>query len=93
MSTPLKIRGIGASKHEFTQFTKLSLFFPREKDKGQKVYSSFKCELHLVEGFRANMLIGNDILAPENFVLNIGLGHVVVGSCGVKITINARQKD
>ena len=38
------------------------------------------------------MLIKNDILALENFVLNIRLGHAVVGSCGVKITIKARQK-
>lgn len=38
------------------------------------------------------MLIGNNILAPKNFVLNIGLGHAVVESCGVKITIKARQR-
>lgn len=38
------------------------------------------------------MLIGNDILALESFVLNIGLGHAIVESCGVKITIRARQK-
>lgn len=92
MSTPLKVRGIGASKHESAQFAELSLFLPGENNKGQKVYASFKCELHLVEGLRANMLIGNNILAPENFVLNIRLGHAVVGSCGVKIIINARQR-
>lgn len=92
MSTPLKVREIGASKHESAQFAELSLFLPGENNKGQKVYTSFKCELHLVEGLRANMLIGNNILAPENFVLNIGLGHAVVRSCGVKITMKAKQR-
>lgn len=92
MSTILKVRRIGASKYEFAQFAELSLFLPGENDKGQKVYTSFKCELHLVEGLRANMLIGKDILAPENFLLNIGLGYAVVGSCGVKITIKAKQR-
>ena len=90
MSTPLKIRGIRASKNESAQFAELPLFFPSENNQGQKVYVSFKCELHRVEGLRANMLIGNNILAPESFMLNIELGHAVVGSCGVKIAIRAR---
>lgn len=92
MSIPLKIRGIGASKHKSAQFAELSLFLLGENDKEQKVYASFKYELHLVEGLRAKMLIGNNILALENLVLNIGLGHSIVGSCGVKITIKATQR-
>ena len=40
----------------------------------------------------ANILIGNDILAPEGFVLNVRLGHALVGSCRVKITIKAKQR-
>ena len=92
MSTPLKVRGIGASKHKSAQFAELSLFLPGEDNEGQKVYASIRCELHLVEGLRANILIGNDIFAPESFVLNVGLGHALVGSCGVKIAIRARQR-
>lgn len=93
ISTFLKIRGIRVSKDEFAQFAELFFFLPGENNQRQKVYIFFKCKLHLVEGLRANMLIGNNILASESFVLNIGLGHAVVGSCGVKITIRARQKD
>lgn len=61
-----------------------------ENNKGQKVYASIRCELHLVDGLRANILIGNNILAPESFVLNVGLGHALVESYGVKITIKAK---
>ena len=92
MSTPLRVREIGASKHESAQFAELSLFLPGENEEGQKVYASIRCELHLVEGLRANILVGNDILAPERFVLNVGLGHALVGSCGVRIAIIARQR-
>ena len=92
ISIPLKVGGIKASKHEFAQFAELSLFLLGENNKGQKVYSFFKCKLHLVKGFRAKILIGNNILASENFVLNIGLGPAIVGSCKVKITIKARQR-
>lgn len=38
-------------------------------------------------------MIDNDILAPESFVLHVGLSHAIVGSCGVMITIRARQRD
>lgn len=93
MSIPQKVRGIGISKHETTQFAKLFLFFSGKNNKGQKVYTSFKCKLYLVEGFRANILIENNILAPKKFIFNIKLGHAVIRSCGVKITIWARQKD
>ena len=92
MSTPLRIRGIGALRHESNQFAELSLFFPRENGEKEMVYASIKCELYPVKGFRANILIGNNILAPEGFVINIGLGHAIIGSCGVKITIRARQR-
>lgn len=92
MSIPLKVRGIETSKHKSTQFAEVFLFLLGESDEGQKVYTSIKCKLHLVEGLRANILIGNNILAPESFVLNVALGYTLVGSCRVKITIRARQK-
>ncbi len=92
MSTPLKVREIGTSKHKSAQFTEVSLFLLGESNEGQKVYASIRCELHLVKRLRANILIGNDILAPESFILNISLDHVLVGSCEVKITIKARQR-
>lgn len=90
MSIPLKVREIGASKYESAQFAEVSLFLPGETNKGQKVYASIQCKLYLVKGLRANIFIGNDILALESFMLNVGLSHALVGSCRVKITIKAR---
>ena len=92
MFTPLKVKGIGTSKHKSAQFAEVSLFFPGESNEGQRVYASIRCKLHLVEGLRANILIGNNILTPESFVINIGLGHALIESCRVKITIKARQR-
>lgn len=80
------------SKHESAQFAEVSFFFSGESNEGQKVYASVRCKLHLVKGLQANTLIGSNILAPESFVFNVGLGHALIGSCGVKITIRARQR-
>ena len=92
MSTPLRVREIMALRQKSNQFAELSLFFSGENGKGEMVYASIKCELHLVKGLRANILIENNILAPEGFIINIGLGHAVVGSFGVKIMIRVRQR-
>lgn len=89
----MKVRGIEVSKHKSAQFVELSLFLLEEDNKRQKVYASIKCELYLVKGFRANILIGNKILTPESYVLYVGLDHTVIGSYGVKITIKARYRD
>lgn len=90
MSIPLKVRKIRALKHEFTQFAELFFFFLEENNKEQKVYTSFKCKLYLVEGFRANILLKNNILTPKCFILDVKLGHAFVRNCGVKITVWAR---
>lgn len=92
MSTFLKVRGIRTSKHKSAQFAGISLFLPSESNEGQKVYASVRCKLHLVKGLPSNILIGNNILAPESFMLNVSLGHALIVSCKVKITIKARQR-
>lgn len=90
ISTSLKVKEIRASNYESAYFAEFSLFFSGENDKKQKIYAFIRCELHLVEIFRANILISKDILTLESFLLNVGLGHTVVKSCRVKITIKVR---
>ncbi len=92
MSTPLKVKEIGASKHEFGEFTALFLYFPGRDNVGQQVYASLTCEIHLVESLRANLLIGNDIMSPEDFIIDIKRRSVLIGSCEVTVPIDARQK-
>lgn len=93
MSICLKVREIRTSKHKSAQFAEVSLFLSVESNKGQKVYASVRCKLPLVKKLQADILIGNNIIAPKSFVLNVGLGHALIGSCRVKVTIKARQKD
>ena len=88
----MKVRGIGVLRHKSAQIVELSLFLLGKDNKREMVYASIKYELYLVKGLSTNILIGNNILTPEGFVLNIGLGYAVVESYDVKITIEARQR-
>lgn len=92
MSTSLKVRGIGASKHESVEFAALSLYFPGKDSTGRLVYASIRCEIHLVKGLRVNLLIGNDILSPEGFIIDIGRKSALIRSCAVTISINTKQR-
>ena len=88
---PLKVRGIGASKHESGHFALTMLYIPGTNEKGREVYASITCELHLVDELKANMLVGNDVLCTEGFAVNLYNSSTLIHSCGVRIDINARQ--
>lgn len=87
MFISLKTGEIEAWKYKSAHFAKLFFFLLRENDKEQKVYIAFQCKLYLMKDVKANIYIRNNILNPEDFVLNIRLGHTIVRSCGVKIVI------
>lgn len=88
----MKVREIGTSKQKSAQFAEVALFLLGKSNEEQRVYASIRCELHLGKRLRANTLINNNILALKSFVLNVGLGHSLVRSCGVKIAIRLRQR-
>ncbi len=92
MSTRLKVRGIRFSKHEFEEFAILFLYFLGKNDGGQQVYTSLSCEILLVESLRANLLIGNNSMSPEGFIIDVKRKSVFIGSCGVTIPIDIRQR-
>ena len=92
MSTPLRVRGIRAPKHKSGEFAALSLYFPGKNNTGQLVYASLTCKIHLVEDLKANLLIGNDIMSPEGFVIDVKGKSALIRSCGVTVFIDTRQR-
>lgn len=91
MPVLLKVRGIGASKHESGDLALTTIYIPGFDGNGREVYASITCELHLVDGLKANMLVGNDVLCTEGFAINLSSSSALIHSCGVSIDINARQ--
>ena len=85
MAPPLKVRGIGASKHETDEYILEPLYFPAISENGQRVVVPIKRELHLVDKLRANILIGNDIIGPEGITMDIAKEKAYVPGC---ITFN-----
>lgn len=92
MSTLLKVRGIGVSKYKSAKFTALSSYFLGKNDAEELVYTALNCNIQLVKEFQVNLLIGNYILSQERVVIDIGRRSPFIGSCKIRITINAKQQ-
>lgn len=92
MAIPLKVRGIGSAKYNFDEFISVLLYFLGRNKSKQLVYVRVDRELYLVDGLKANMLIGNNIIGPERISIDIAEKIALVASCRVCIPINARQR-
>lgn len=88
----MRVKGIGASKHKLGEFAFTALHMPGLDRGGLEVYTCIQCELHLVEGLKANMFIGNDVLYIESFTINLASASTHILICSVTIIINARNR-
>lgn len=90
MFSLLKVRDIRTSKHKFSEFITLALYFLDKNGVRDLVYTAIQYKIHLVEGLRVNLLIRNNIMSPEAMVINLGRKTALIGACGVTININAK---
>lgn len=56
------------------------------------VYALLQCEIHLVEGLHANLLIDNNIMSPEAMVIDLGKKLTLIDAYEMTINVNAKQK-
>ena len=91
MPVPLKVRGIDASRYKWGEFALTALYMPGLDREGSEVYAFVQCELHLVDGLKANMLIKNNIFCSEGFTINLANVFAHILSCGMTIVISARN--
>lgn len=69
MATPLKVRGIGASRHESDEFVSMFFYFPGIDSANRLAYAHVHRELHFVDGLKANLLVGNDFWLQKELLL------------------------
>ena len=89
MADPIMVRGIGSNRHSTDEYAIISIYFEGIQD-GKKVLAHICCEAHIVEKLKANILVGTDVLAPEQMILDLGKREAFIGSCRVTIPIQTR---
>lgn len=78
--TPLNVRGIGNAMVTSTEHLPLTFKVPGTVN-GKPAVACFTRMVNIVDGLKAKMLIGNDILCPERITLNMGQELMIIGSC------------
>lgn len=92
MSSPLKVRGVGSSQHETSEYIITSSYFPGVDEGGNKVLACIRREIHVVDGLRIKMLVGNDFIDLEGITIDVAKEKVYIGSYKTFITVTARQR-
>lgn len=65
----------------------MPFYFPRKNNNSKLVLVEIKKEVHLVKRLKAKILVGNDILVPKGFVLELSNKEAIILSCNTKIRI------
>lgn len=93
MSIPLKVRGIRALDHKSREFATLSLYFSSKNSIKQLIYAFLIYKIYLVKDLRANLLIRNDIISLEEFIIDVKRKSALIKSYKVTVSINAKQRE
>ena len=81
-ASPLVVRGIGSNKHTTAEYVNLEIHIPgRHATDGRPVEALLKRPAYVVDGLRAKMLIGMDVMTPEDVDLVISNKTGYLGSC------------
>ena len=68
MASFMSVRGIRPGKHSSVDYATINIYFLRNKRRTTTICQ----EVHIVDGLKAKMLIGIDILGRESFTIDTG---------------------
>lgn len=75
IASPLSIHGVGSNKHKTSEFVIILIYFLSKKANKEvndiKVLTLLTRELYIINSLRAYILISNNIISPENIIINI----------------------
>ena len=89
---PIRVRGIGNAMLESREYLPVDFSIPGELN-GKPAVATFTRNVNIVDGLKAKMLLGNDIIGPEDIVPNVGKGIATIGSCqGLTTTLTVTNR-
>ena len=89
----LSVRGIGARTHKCTEYAVITLLIPSTID-NRLALASITHQLHIVDKLQAKILVGIDILGPEQAIIDVGQSRLTLPLCNnlqANLTITSKQ--
>jgi len=82
MATPIPVRGIGSDKHMTSEYVIVPIHLAGTVGPNQQeVEAIITREAHLVDGLKAKMLVGMDIMGPEQIDIITSKKQAIIGTC------------
>lgn len=92
MTNSFTIREIEINIHEIKKYVNFSMYFFSQKN--SFVMTEIQREIHLIQEFRVNMLIENDILRSEEIIIDIVNRRAIIVNCdNMMIDVKIHQRD
>jgi hypothetical protein len=95
-SSPVSVRGIDNKAQQTSTYVVLQLFIPAYDSNGKSKMAEIRREFHIVSDLRCKLIIGEDVIEPEGFVINSQARKASIKSCDnlnvkLRITPKGRQ--
>ena len=93
MTIFFRIRDIEAITHEISEYVRISILFSKTTKSEKRVLTQITREIHLIDEFKANLLIENDFLDFKDFTIDISNKKTSITSCDVDIDLSIKQRE
>ena len=92
MQIALKVKDIESTTHESIEFIHISIYFPDIAKNESAVFACITKEIHLINDLKAKMLVDNDFLGLEGFIIDIEDKSATIESCEINIALKIQLK-
>ena len=93
MITSLKVKDIDPTTHESLEFVSISIYFSELAKNDTPAFVFIIREIHLVNDLKVKMLIDNDLLNSEKFIIDVEKKSTTIDSCEINIMLEIQLKD
>lgn len=91
MTTKITIRDIDFEKHRTKKYVISFIFFREKNSAKREIRLCIRKKIHLMNDFKANILIETDVFISEKFILNFEKKIVIIKNCVVTVSIIAKR--
>ena len=86
----LQIRDLSTNRHQIWKYVVCDIYLSKSKN-DKNVISLIQREVHLVNNFKINMLIDNDIIESEQFIIDMKIKQTIIENIDVSISIEVKS--
>lgn len=92
MITLFQIREMDFIIYETDEFVMILIYFLEKNKNEQSTLACIIQKIYLIDNFKVNMLIDNDIIKFENFVIDISKRTAIIESCEIITNLFIKQR-